>query len=268
MTLDFFTVRDAMLDSRESTTMKHKHEFCELFYITKGRMEIESEGKVYTLKENDAVLIPQNILHKSTVYGNSQRITISFICGKNKHKSAEACYDKFKFLTEGEILVFENFPAGESFHRFARYYYGDYEEKRHLILSCLYEIVVLAKEYATEGATADSAGLSDSILYRNYLIDSYLSAEYANGTLEELANLLHLSQRQTYRVVKSLYGKSFETCIMETKMAKAVQMMESGNLSFAQIGEQIGYKNPNSFFTAFKKYYGITPQQYKNGRTI
>lgn len=261
LTFNFFTDRDAILDSVNSNTYNHNHEYCELFYVSKGEMEIESEGVVYHINANDVVLIPQQTTHKSNISDNSQRIAIAFLFSKNANKSTQSYFNEFKPLTEKGILVFKNFPGTDAFRRFARYYSGNFKEKHHLVLSSLYEIISLAKEYLKEDDTYVNA-FTDSGLYRNYVIEVYLDTKFADSSLLELSRLLNLSERQTHRIIKSIYGKPFKECIVEAKIKKSVQLIENTDFSLSEISELIGYKNQNSFFTAFKKYYGVTPRKY------
>ena len=264
MTVSFFTKKEVNIETVSSTTPEHKHELCELYFMSKGQMELISEGERYAIKENDVVLIPVKTRHKSVLTDNAYRTILSFVCTQNKNRSAEKCYDRFKLLMEGGVRIFENFPAADTFRHFARYYYGDYKEKYHLMLSCLYEIIVLLKELDEQKLPVDDREMSDNDLRRNWVIDEYLNSRYADGNLTELASLLHLSRQQTYRVINKLCGKSFGECINEVKMQRAVMLMENADLSLTEISLRVGYKNPNSFYIAFKKHYGVTPRIYRD----
>ncbi len=255
----FFTDKGAISDSAEENASLHSHEFCELFYVSKGEIEIKTSENVYLLKEKDAALIPVGTVHQTKASHNCQRIVISFVCSKRKNKSPDGFYGKYRHLTEGEVIIFRDFAGADSFRRFARYYYGNYGEKRQLILSCLHEIVVLTKEYATQKEYSREDILPDSTIYRNYIIADYISANYGEGSLKELAKTLHLSCQQTHRIIKSIYKKTFSRCINEEKMKNALLMVQTTTLPFGEISAMLGYKCVHSFFSAFKKHFGKTP---------
>ncbi|MBQ7792187.1 MAG: hypothetical protein IJ367_01680, partial [Clostridia bacterium] len=73
------------------------------------------------------------------------------------------------------------------------------------MIACLYEIMVLIK--STQYEESDSAALlSDTNHLRTYIIDDFFNHKFQNGTLEKLAESLHLSTQQTQRIIKKLYG--------------------------------------------------------------
>lgn len=255
----FFTNSGAILDSIKSNTDVHSHKFAELFYVTKGEIKIRTPERTYTLAENDAALIPGGLSHQSTATENTQRIVLSFILSKKSGKNLEGYYNKFSKLIESHVVTFKDFAGGDACRRFARYYYGNYTEKHQLILSCLHEIIVLAKEFTAEKKPSDDTLLPDSILYRNYIVSEYITSKEPSKSLAELSQLLHLSRQQTHRIIKSMYKKSFAQCIMEENMQRAMDMIKNTNLPFSEIAANIGYKCTHSLFSAFKKHYGITP---------
>jgi len=258
--ITFFTDTGAISDSEEISSLSHTHEFCELFYVTRGEITIKTNENTYCLKENDAALIPIGTMHQTIAAGNTRRIVLSFVVNHKKTKTKEKNYFReFNLLTKGNILVFHNFAGADSFRRFARYYYGSYSEKHQLILSCLHEIIILTKEFATKREPDNMNLLPDSILYRNYIISDYIENSFDTASLTSLSELLHLSCQQTHRIIKNLYGKSFGECIMDVKMKNATELITNTNLSFGEISVKLGYKCVHSFFTAFKKYYKKTP---------
>ncbi len=263
-TFTFFTDKGAIADHTEDNSIFHSHDFCELFYVSKGKIEIESENKTLCLNENDVALIPQGISHKINASDNTQRIVISFVCSKSKYKSKETYYAKFIPVTKNGIIIISNFAGVDSFHRFARYYYGNYSEKHQLILSCLHEIIALTKEFATENKFSKDSFLTDSILYRNYIISDYLETNFAQANLSGLADVLNLSCQQTHRIIKNRYKKSFNKCIMDIKMKHALHLIKDTALPFSEISSRVGYKCTHSFFAAFKNYYGVTPGSVRN----
>ena len=261
----FFTDTGALADSETQETALHRHEFCELFYVTKGEIEIKTSTETYVLTENSAAMIPRGTVHETRCSTSSQRIVISFVLGKNKSKKAKENYfDKFSSMWDRDVIIYESFAGGDAFRRFARYYYGNYAEKHQLILSCLHEIIMLAKEYFSKSAVAKDSELPDSIIYRNYIIADYISSESHPKSLSELSGLLHLGKQQTHRVIKSIYGKTFSQCINEEKMQSAMHMLKNTALSLGEISANLGYKCIHNFHSAFKKHFGTTPGSVRN----
>lgn len=63
------------------------------------------------------------------------------------------------------------------------------------------------------------------------------------------------------REFKQLYGTTVFNYIRELRMERAKQLLQYENLPVSAVSEQVGYKNPQHFTTAFKEKYGITPSQ-------
>ena len=111
-----------------------------------------------------------------------------------------------------------------------------------------------------KGAAATSS-LSD----RNYLIieESFLY-DYQELTLESLALRLGLGTRQTERLLREHYGKTFLQKKTESKMSAALILLKDPSRSITEISSALGYSSVEHFSSAFRKYYGISPRAWKN----
>lgn len=94
------------------------------------------------------------------------------------------------------------------------------------------------------------------------ILEDYFLYEYQNLSLEELSRRLSLSPRQTERLLKAQYGKTFQEKKIEARMSAATVML-SNPMSITAIAEQLGYSSLEHFSTAFKKYYGTSPSHYR-----
>jgi two-component system response regulator YesN len=47
-------------------------------------------------------------------------------------------------------------------------------------------------------------------------------------------------------------------------LEQAKEMLKTGRLSIAGVGERVGYPNPSYFVQLFKKRLGMTPLEYRN----
>ena len=71
--------------------------------------------------------------------------------------------------------------------------------------------------------------------------------------LSDLANELHLSQRQTERLVLEHMGNTFRKTLAATRVLIAKQLMESSTLSLGEIAEYVGYRSYAGFWKAMKQ---------------
>ncbi len=95
------------------------------------------------------------------------------------------------------------------------------------------------------------------------LIEEYFLYEYNNLSLEDLSTRLNLSARQTERYLKEHYGKTFIQKKTESKMATAALLLSDNTLSITSVSDDLGYSSIEHFSTAFKRYYGYSPSEYR-----
>lgn len=97
------------------------------------------------------------------------------------------------------------------------------------------------------------------------IMDDYFMLEYSNLNLQDLADKLNLSVRQTERLVCEYYNKSFTEKKLESRMKAAIFLKEENpDESIEWIARKLGYPSPNYFSAVFKSYYGKSPTKYYN----
>lgn len=104
--------------------------------------------------------------------------------------------------------------------------------------------------------TKYSRHISDAILYIQESFSSKI-------TLEEVSEVLNLHKVYLSRLFKEETGMTLTGFILKVRMDKAMELIESTNMKFYEIGEKVGYDNTQRFFVAFKKYTGVTPKKYR-----
>ena len=86
---------------------------------------------------------------------------------------------------------------------------------------------------------------------------------YRELTIGALADMLHLSVRQTQRVIMDRFGKTFSQKRTEARMSAAQQLLRGTRYSVTEIGERVGYSSLEQFTAAFHKWAGTTPGAYR-----
>ena len=90
-----------------------------------------------------------------------------------------------------------------------------------------------------------------------FIIHEFFSRGYnLDLRLSDLAELLHLSEKQTARLVEIHTGKTFKQALIAQRMNNARHLIALGEMSFAEIGEQLGYQSYAGFYKAYFKYFG------------
>lgn len=92
----------------------------------------------------------------------------------------------------------------------------------------------------------------------------YIQEHFNTISLTELSKFFNYSERQIQRIIKDSTGLSFTENILRLKMKKAEKLLKNPDITISIIAEETGYSDSGTFRQAFKKYYGMTPQQYRN----
>ncbi len=104
---------------------------------------------------------------------------------------------------------------------------------------------------------------SDELIAKvvDYVDRSY--AEY-NMSLNLLADKFGLSIPYLSKIFKAYTQKTFTDYLIEIRIKKAAELLVTTSKKVGEISEMVGYPNPSSFIRIFKKYYFMTPIDYRN----
>lgn len=106
-------------------------------------------------------------------------------------------------------------------------------------------------------------GPSNLFEQKYIMIEECFLYNYRDITLTKLSALLGLSTRQTERLLKQHYGKTFLQKRNDARMAAAVVLLVSTNEPINNISESLGYSTTEHFSNAFRKHYRISPTNYR-----
>jgi len=98
---------------------------------------------------------------------------------------------------------------------------------------------------------------------KNFVLENYNT----DITLEELAEkhyFLHVSYLS--KIFKAAVGESFSKYLLRVRMDKAKKLIMDGNLKISDIAGFVGYNSVSHFVQAFRKFYGVTPGEYKSNK--
>lgn len=101
-------------------------------------------------------------------------------------------------------------------------------------------------------SNADSLIRESGILHYSENIDLNLIAELVNITPSHISNLF-----------KKETGVNFSTYLTDVRMKAARKLLQSPEFLIYEVAEKTGYSNAGYFGKAFKKYWGISPEEFK-----
>lgn len=82
-------------------------------------------------------------------------------------------------------------------------------------------------------------------------------------TLQTIANELYVGKTTLCQAFRKQVGCSVADYLKERRMSEARLLLETTDMTAAEIGFLVGYAHPSSFTTAFRKAHGCSPSQWR-----
>jgi AraC-like DNA-binding protein len=107
----------------------------------------------------------------------------------------------------------------------------------------------------------DAGGMQQEIVASvERLLRSHLSQQ---PRLPDVARMLNMSERSLRRRLAE-GGRIFREIHDRVRAERALELLHGGNLSVAEIGQEIGFSDPREFRRAFKRWTGMPPRSARH----
>lgn len=122
------------------------------------------------------------------------------------------------------------------------------------------EVEKVLEKIKTIDINKDTKKNKSKLLIENIIEDNYTNSQF---TLTVLSEKLDLSSGYLSILFKKHFGIAFQDYLLQKRMEKAKLLLLTTELKNYEISEQVGFEDVNYFITKFKKYFQITPKQYR-----
>lgn len=92
----------------------------------------------------------------------------------------------------------------------------------------------------------------------------YIEKNYSNITLQKMAKNFGFNPNYLSDYLKKQTGKTFIQLVHLQRVNVAAEFLTYTTAPIERIANQVGYENPSYFYKIFKKYFGISPAEYRN----
>lgn len=82
-------------------------------------------------------------------------------------------------------------------------------------------------------------------------------------SVREMAEALHMSERQLNRKCQTFFQKTPSALFREFRMRQAQELLQKQDLSVQEIAWRIGFQDPFHFSRTFRKMFGVSPKEYR-----
>lgn len=241
----------------------HTHSFTELFYVVSGSGSFRIEDKVFTVKEDDLVIVNPHVSHTESSKGSNPMEYI--VVGVDGISLAEAKNEE----------DFENYSPF-SIHNYSKYrnevlsYMNNllYEvemknEYYEIICQNLLEVLILNVKRRIKSNLVIS--IEKKITKECNFIKNYIDVHYSlDLNLDYLASITHMSKYYLVRVFKKFMGVSPIDYLINKRISVAKILLETTDYSINQISKVSGFNSQSYFNQVFKERVGISPTNYKS----
>ncbi len=233
---------DAFLSN--TVTRNHAHTWGQVQIIRGGMLELNAEGTRFLAPPHLAIWVPAGVMHYSF-----NRKPVDYCSLNIAHDKTLALPKTTCLLGVTPILtaIIEDFRV-----RGVRMAETAADER---LMQVMLDQLSLAKPEQHFLPTSDHKLLSPIL---NGLEDDPTDSK----TLGEWASIVHTTERTVARYCQSELGMSFTEWRLRMRYLYALTLLQKG-IPVKEAAFRLGYNQASPFITMFKRYAGITPEQYK-----
>lgn len=255
----------------------HHADFTELVIVLDGTAMQQVNEKFYYIKRGDVFVLADGVSHIFTEPHDLHICNIMF----QPEQLTDRNYDLRKLPGFHALFVIEPYLAQNStfkshlklefqefddvqkiIHCMFQEYQGEKPGYQEAVMSYFRLLVTQLSRYYEPPAEGQklsgSLGIATSI--------SYMEENFRKDcTVEELAQLSHMSSRHFTRLFSATYHTTPKNYMLQLRLQYACKLLEqpSGSLSITQIAYDSGFNNSNYFTRLFHKVFHMTPGEYR-----
>jgi two-component system response regulator YesN len=125
----------------------------------------------------------------------------------------------------------------------------------------------LSERLSASPDTQQDTPEDDNATANNFIVKqaiSYIEQHYKEKlSLTDVADKVYVSHWHLSKLLNST-GKSFSDVLNEVRIENAKELMEDSSLHIADISDRVGFADTAHFSRVFKKYTGMSANEYRN----
>ncbi len=259
--------------TRFASFPKHRHDFVEMVYMCKGSTVHIVNNKEILLSEGDVLILNQNAVQEILPAGEND-IAVNFTI-------LPQFFDKtLEMLNEEETPLRRfiiNCTAGHSdTDGYLHFKTGDILTVHNLLENLIYTIIhdTPNKRKINEFTMgllflqfinySDRLGFEDNEQSVIASVLKYIEDNYKDGSLSEIADILHYDLYWLSREIKRRTGRTYTELLQEKRLSQAAYLLANTGINVSDIAESVGYNNISYFYRIFAERFGVSPKKYRD----
>ena len=261
-------------DNNLTSVNLHKHDYYEFYFFIEGDVRIQIENDIHTMKHGDFIIIPPNKYHKPFIRSNEKSYRrFVFWVSKKYVDSLISTYKEYNymidFVNENKMYLFSNDRI--TFNTLQSKIIKILDENRNnrfgksAQLSLYVDDLLINLNKIIYNKNNTKKVCSISIFDR---ITEYIEENLESDlSLDKLSEVFFVSKYHISHTFKENIGISIHQYITKKRLVLSRNYILSG-LSINESYQLSGFGDYSSFYRAFKKEYGISPNDFKKQNTV
>ncbi len=240
----------------------HHHDFYEVYFYLSGNVQFMVEGRTYSLKPGDILLVSPDELHRAIVEPEAydERIVLwidrKFLSGLHEPgEDLSRCFESGNNLLR--LTPVERAGVqGIAMELVSEYYGTGYGANLASLALFIRLMVELNRLSASKTANMQDAAPSNPMVSG---VLAYIGEHYTERiTLDSLASRFYVSKYHLAHEFSETVGTSVYKYIVLKRLAAARQLIING-MSPGEACHECGYRDYSNFYRAFLALYGTSP---------
>ena len=175
-------------------------------------------------------------------------------------------------LLDQNVLVLSGYTDFEYTRKAIQLGVYDYLEKpvddEELLKVCSTLADKIREEHKSEKQEDGAFRINLPTGFHNHQIScivAYIKENYEKPIgLADAAEYIRLSENHLSTLFKEVTGINFLQYLNGYRLNMAIDMMKEGGVNISEIAPKCGFQNPGYFAKIFKRYFGMTPTQFRD----
>lgn len=271
------TVEKTIAISRQvvDSTPWHLHNYIELTVVLKGQAKILIKNKSILLSAGQLILIGQNTIHtvkvtdpKAIVFNmaitsnflTEERLTIlrklstvaqmlfTILQNKNIDQTEYSLFD----ATDSQSI---NLTISELILEYYQPTFGSQEILNLDVLKLLVQLIRLRQLQQPEVIANKTSDTFDMLIY--------IENNFRDLSLTQMSKVFHFHPNYLSAKLKTATGSTFTQLIALQRLNTAAAYLSHSTKTVSEISDDIGYTDTSYFYHEFKRFFKMTPIQYR-----
>lgn len=251
---------------------EHTHDYVEIVYMCRGTTTHIVNGTTVELMTGELLLLGQNALQE-IMPAREEDIAVNFII-RPEFFSATLSYLGDEETPLRKFIV--DCLCGENETGYLHFKVADILPVQNLVENLLWTLI--SDTPNKRGINQATMGLlfmqllnhTDRLTVNNpqqemiLQVLRYVEEHYRDGSLTEIAGVLHYDTAWLSREIKRRTGKNYTDLVQDKRLSQALWLLKNTDKKVDEIAVAVGYENISYFHRLFAGRYGQSPKKLRD----